>query len=205
VHACNLFQKAFYFILFFKHGRLRGEATFAKHDARNLTAASARLAELRRKEDAELRMVTPPENLESWTFFDPRRRTFNRNLTHELLGDPRRERSALGGWEQRGKDFLDAGHFESARGVRKTGLQSERRHVPSMPTHVEISFWREREPKLSAVARAVLKVGGCRFPIGGVEADDFHFCNAKRRSNVKSKTACSKEPSDVGRVQTQRA
>lgn len=65
--------------------------------AANLTAARARLAELRRQDEAALRMVTPPEELPSWQQFDPRLAVIDRCVTRELLGDPGPERSGMRG------------------------------------------------------------------------------------------------------------
>jgi hypothetical protein len=143
------------------HGRFAGFDApithFSKHDSRNLTAARARLAELLRKDDAERRMVTPPEELPSWEWFNPRRRTFDRSVTHELLGDPGRERSALA-----------ANCAQSSPKIIQTDHPSWAGTIGHK--------WRLS----SAAARAVLTRRGCRFPIGDVKSDDFCFCNKKR-------------------------
>jgi len=83
----------------------------------NVTAARALRAQQLRKEDAELRMVTPPEELPSWKWFDPRRKRSFRNITHEFCGDPSRARSALGGWQQLGDEFDDAARSDSERAL----------------------------------------------------------------------------------------
>jgi hypothetical protein len=78
----------------------------------------------------EDRLITPPEDPPSWKRVDSRRRGL-RSVTREFFGDPSFERSALGGWQQRGDDFMDAGHFDSARGVRERAKPDGRRpHAP---------------------------------------------------------------------------
>jgi hypothetical protein len=52
-------------------------------------------------------------------FLRNRNRRLVRSVTAEFCGDPAPDRSALGGWKQRGEGFLDAGHFDSKRGVRR--------------------------------------------------------------------------------------
>jgi hypothetical protein len=49
-----------------------------------------------------------------------------RAITAEFCGDPGPGRSALDGWQQRGEGFCDAGHFESARGVKKRTAKDAR-------------------------------------------------------------------------------
>lgn len=92
---------------------------FKKTDTANLTAARARLAELKFKEAADERLVTPPEELPSWKWWDPKRRRNYRDITHEFCGDPSLARSALGGWKQLGDEFDDAGHSDSERWLRE--------------------------------------------------------------------------------------
>jgi GcrA cell cycle regulator len=143
---------------------------FSKQDLRNLTAARARLAELLFKEKREQSLVTPPEELPSWKWSNPRRRTFDRCLTHELLGDPGRERSALGGWEQRGSEWTINGRV----------VESMARAEPSMPSASSIQWIVDQPLSGAAMAVLALRRDGCRFPIGNVRSADFHFCGAPR-------------------------
>lgn len=83
---------------------------FLKHDSRNLTAANARLAELRFREKEKL--VTPPEKLPSWERWVDPRSVAVRPVTAEFCGDPSPARSALGGYQQRGIDWERRWHEE---------------------------------------------------------------------------------------------
>jgi hypothetical protein len=82
----------------------------------NVVAARAMRAKQLREEDAKLRMVTPPEELPSWKWFDPKRKRYH-DITREFCGDPSAARSALGGWRQLGDEFDDAGHSDSERAL----------------------------------------------------------------------------------------
>jgi hypothetical protein len=97
------------------------------------TAANARIAELKALENgwsphshkAEAReilgLATPPEELPSWQWFNPKRTVVARSVTSEVCGDPAYARSALGGWQQRGEEWTDAGHAETEVRERKGG------------------------------------------------------------------------------------
>lgn len=65
-------------------------------------------------------LVTLPEKLPSWEWFDPRYCGL-RSVTANLCGDPPFMRSALSGWKQLGDDYLDASHGDSHRRVRLRG------------------------------------------------------------------------------------
>jgi hypothetical protein len=167
---------------------------FLKHDQQNLTAANARLAELKLKEASDRSLVTPPEELPSWPWFNPRKGGARR-VTNIFCNDPEYERSALGGWEPRGGEWIDPGHCESPRGLRhKSGegadCNSHKARIrPSEPIpFIGVIFWHTDEPGLPAAARAIAALYGCRYPMGGMDHPDFHFCNKKR---VESGSYCA--------------
>jgi hypothetical protein len=139
---------------------------FSRHDSGNVGAANARIAELKAAEGGWntrsavlearelLGLVTPPEELPSWAWFDPRRTVVDRCLTHELLGDPGRPAMAAQRPPERAEWW------------------------PGQAIAFINFAWRERLP---AAARAVLTARGCRWPMGEVGSEDFRFCNEKRR------------------------
>lgn len=132
---------------------------FSKHDTCNLTAANARLAELRfRERDA---LVTPPEQLSSWRRFNQRRAP----VTGEILSDPDRSRSALGRLACRCGDGFERGRTKPS----KPGPLSDR-SLRGSRCSVE----------LTGAASAIESLRGCRFPIGDAYSEYFHFCNEVR-------------------------
>lgn len=138
---------------------------FSKQDPRNVNAANARLMELRRRE----RLVTPPEDLPSWQWLDPRRAA-QRNVTRDLVADPEYTRSALGGWAPRG-----------VLCERNYGQGTEARIQPSKPQPmIDRGVLWNGGSHISVAAVAVATLRGCRFPIGDAHSADFHFCNEAR-------------------------
>ncbi|MCI0599379.1 MAG: GcrA family cell cycle regulator [Beijerinckiaceae bacterium] len=135
---------------------------FLRHDSRNLTAARARIAELRAKERAEL--VTPPEKLPSWTSFDPSRLAAN-SKTRELCGDPSDARST---------HRVPAPCSAAAKGGNDFAME---RAVPPLQRALPAGG----SVKLSHAASAIFAVAGCRWPLGDPLAAGFRFCDAKRR------------------------
>jgi len=51
---------------------------------------------------------------------------------------------------------------------------------PSKPKIFDLGVLPWGSANLTPTAIAVIGVRGCRFPIGDVRTDQFHFCNAKR-------------------------
>lgn len=142
---------------------------FSKYDSCNRTAMHARLAELRLKEKAERSLVTPPEELRSWKWFNARRPAIRNSVS---CGDPSHARSALGGWVQVGK--MTAGH---------AGFQVKQ--VPSIPIGFRehrIFPWKRGSSQLSPAGVAIMNLRGCRFPHGDTKGAEFRFCNEPRRA-----------------------
>ena len=131
--------------------------------------ASARLALLR---EADRKLVTPPELLPSWKWFDPKRGT---KCGVAYVGDPPAGRSALEGysppWCPKHDRETCARHVERER----------KRIEPSAPKALfyRLSSWCT-DSSFGATAIAVSKVRGCRYPLGEPRSPDFHFCNKKR-------------------------
>lgn len=132
-------------------------------------AAVARRAELRLMAEA----VTPPEELPSWQWFNPRRMAV-RHVT--VAGEPEYGRSALGGFVQHGK------LCEADDGFRHPNARMKPSKPRPLSDRAVLEGWTVCSS--SAVAVAVATVRGCRFPIGEVFSDDFRFCNEERISGA---------------------
>lgn len=128
-------------------------------------AARARRAELRLAVEA----VTPPEQLPSWQWFNPRRMAVRR-VTEGVAGDPVYTRSALGGFVQHGTLWDGDDGFQ----------HPDARMKPSNPQPLSDRVVLAGRTASSPIAAAVATVHGCRFPIGEVFSGDFHFCNEER-------------------------
>lgn len=133
------------------------------------TAASARLAELIA---ADRRLVTAPEDLPSWKFFDPKR-----TVTRTSVGDPPSGRSALEGYVP---PWRPSWHTRPC--------EIERKHVePSAPSvFKQRLYWLSDCSDLSHAALAVvdLKRRGCKYPFGDPKLAGFHYCNHRKMAGL---------------------
>lgn len=127
----------------------------------NVTALAAELAARKFREAEAIRMTAEPRQI-------PKHLMTTRQITKKILRDPEPGRSAGDGWQQLGLDTPSEEWSEVAHGpwaLTECFCRVPRR-TPGKRSH--------------SVATAVATLTGCRWPIGAMHDEDFHFCNEPR-------------------------